>query len=264
MTLWLYLLPPMAALATLFGGWLVVRFLRNQKVQAMRLLSGVAAGYLVAMTLMRVLPEALAHGGNTMAIWALGGFVLVHVLEHGLSGHFHYGEETHTHIGSTMTGFLALAGLSLHSMMDGMAIMAALRTGTGLGTLVFLGILLHRIPEGGTISSIFLAHGHGPRGAILAAATLAAAALVGALGQAWLHIPLGPVLGLTAGLGLYVACSDLLPQAQKERGWKSSLSLTAGVVAFLMTALLVPHDHGHAPSPEPPGHVHDPATPHEH
>jgi zinc transporter ZupT len=241
----LYALAPLAALATLFGGWLVVSFLRSGQAHVMRLLSGVAAGYLISVTLVRVLPEAIEQGGPGMMFWALGGFILVHAIEHGISPHFHYGEETHVHVGTSMTGILALVGLSLHSMMDGMAITAAIRSHSNLGMLVFVGILLHRIPEGGTISSIFLARGFGARGAMMAAATLAFAALLGSLGQDWLHIPLGPVLGVTAGLGIYVASSDLLPEAQKEKGWKSTLSLLAGVAILLVSSALAPHEHGH-------------------
>ncbi|MCE1228270.1 MAG: ZIP family metal transporter [Firmicutes bacterium] len=241
----LYVLAPAAALATLLGGWLVVRFFRG-KSSLMRHMSGLAAGYLVAVTLMRLLPEAMEHGGHRMAMWALGGFFLVHLLEHGLSTHFHYGEETHAHETTWLTGVMALVGLSLHSFMDGMALMAAVCTDGTLGLLVFLGILLHRIPEGATISSIFLVQGFGARGAVLAAGGLALAAWLGAFSQGWLSLPVGPVLALSAGLSLYVASADLLPQAQKEKGWKSTLGLAAGILLFLLTSYLVDHGHGHA------------------
>jgi len=237
-----YWLAPVAALATLFGGWLVVRFLQG-RASLMRLMSGVAAGYLLAVTLVRVLPESVEQGGEKMALWAVAGFFLVHFLEHGISPHFHYGEETHPHSGGAMTGLLALLGLSLHSFMDGMSITAAMRTHSGLGLMVFTGVLLHRIPEGATISSIFLVRGFGNRGAVLAAGFLALAAIIGSMSQGLLHIHLGPVLGLTGGLGLYVACSDLLPEAQKEKGWKSTAALLLGIGLFVILLYLAPHHH---------------------
>ena len=233
---------PLASLATLLGGWGVVRFLQG-RAQYMRLLSGIAAGYLLSVTLVKVIPECLegALGGAENAFWVLGGYLLVHMMEHGLTTHFHYGEETHH--ATPITGVMALVGLSLHSLMDGVAIGAALAMGGNLGPLVVLGIMLHRIPEGGTIASIFLVHGFGRRGALLAAATLAAAALLGAMGQAVLHLPVGPTLGLTAGLALYVASSDLLPEVQKEAGPRGALSLLAGVGIFLVGARFLPHIH---------------------
>jgi zinc transporter ZupT len=124
-----------------------------------------------------------------------------------------------------------------------MSITAAMGRESALGVLVFMGVLLHRVPEGATISSIFLVGGAGARAALYAAGVLAVAALLGALCQDAFLIPHGPVLALAAGLGLYVACADLLPQAQKEKGWKSSLFLAIGVLLFLVANRLLPHDH---------------------
>jgi zinc transporter ZupT len=238
----LYWLAPLASLATLLGGWGVVRFLQG-RAGFMRLLSGVAAGYLLSVTLVRIIPESMeSMGGEANAMWVLAGYLLVHVMEHGITLHFHYGEETH-HDGSRLSGVMALVGLSLHSLMDGVAIAAALSMHSNLGPLVVLGILFHRIPEGGTIASIFLVDGFGNRGALLASGTLALAAMVGSLGQTMLHLPTGPILGLTAGLTLYVASSDLLPEVQKERGFRSTIALLSGVGIFLVSARLLPHTH---------------------
>ncbi len=220
----------------------MVRFLQG-RASLMRHMSGVAAGYLMSVTLVRVLPEAVEQGGEGMALWAVAGFFLIHLIEHGISPHFHYGEETHTHSGSALTGVIALVGLSLHSFMDGMSITAAMRTHSGLGLMVFMGVMLHRIPEGATISSIFLVRGFGNRKSIIAAGILALAALVGSMSQEYLNIKLGPVLGLTGGLGLYVACSDLLPEAQKEKGWKSTAGLLVGILLFMAVLGLTPHHH---------------------
>jgi len=231
-----------ASLATLLGGWGVVRFLQG-RAQFMRLLSGVAAGYLLSVTVVRIIPECLeAKGGELNAYWVLAGYLLVHVMEHGITLHFHYGEETHTD-GSPLSGVLALIGLSLHSLMDGVAIAAALSTHSNLGPLVVLGILFHRIPEGGTIASIFLVRGFGNRAAMLAAGTLAMAAMLGAAGQSLLNLPTGPILGLTAGLALYVASSDLLPEVQKVSGLRSTIALLSGVGIFLLSSRLLPHQH---------------------
>lgn len=232
----------LASLATLFGGWLVVRFLQG-RASTMRLISGVAAGYLLSAALVRIIPESLEQGGEGTAFWVLGGFLLVHVMEHGITMHFHYGEETHMD-GGPMAGIMALVGLSLHSFMDGLALAAAVHSSSNLGLFMFMALLLHRIPEGATISSIFLARGFGKRGALLASAGLAAATLIGAMSQSALHLSPAPVLALAGGLVIYVASSDLLPEVQKERGWKSTLALLTGFGIFLITALIAPHQHG--------------------
>ena len=222
----------------------MVHFLHG-RASVMRLLSGAAAGYLVSVTLVRILPEALHLGGERMALWAVGGFLFVHLMEHGITPHFHYGEESHEHEGTAMSGLIALLGLSMHSFLDGMSITAAMGADAALGVLVFLGVLLHRVPEGATISSIFLVRGFGPKGALLAAGTLAITALLGALCQGIFAIPVGPVLAVAAGLALYVACADLLPEAQREKGWKSSASLAAGFLLFAAANFLLHDAHGH-------------------
>jgi zinc transporter ZupT len=232
----------LASLATLFGGWLVVRFLQG-RASTMRLISGVAAGYLLSAAVVRIIPESLEQGGEGTAFWVLGGFLLVHVMEHGITPHFHYGEETHMD-GGPMTGIMALVGLSMHSFMDGLALAAAVRSSSNLGLFMFMALLLHRIPEGATISSIFLARGFGRRGALLASAGLAVATLLGAMSQSALHLSPAPVLAMAGGLVIYVASSDLLPEAQKERGWKSTLALLTGFAIFLITAMIAPHQHG--------------------
>ena len=230
----------LAALGSLVGGWAVVRFLRG-RASVMRLVSGLAAGYLLAVALMGIIPECLQpeNGGQANALWIVVGYLLVHLMEHGITPHFHYGEETHA--GSRMSGVMALVGLSLHSLMDGVALAAALAAHGNLGSLIFAAILVHRIPEGGTIASIFLARGFGSVGALLAAATLAFATLAGAWGQELLRIPVGPTLAAAAGLAIYVASSDLLPEVQKEPGWKSSLSIVAGLGLYLASAHFFPH-----------------------
>jgi zinc transporter ZupT len=249
-----------ACLATLLGGWLAVRLLGGRG-SLMRHISGAAAGYLVAATLARVLPEALRLGGDGMAAWAICGFAAVHVIEHGITPHFHYGEEKACHGATAAAGVMALVGLSMHSFLDGMSIVAAAGAEYSLGVLVFLGVLLHRVPEGATISSIFLVRGSGGRAAMLAAGALAGAALAGAACQGALRVPEGPVLAVAAGLALYVACADLLPQAQREKGWKSTASLLAGVLLFAAANHLMPHGHG--PAEAAPGPAAPEAGPHD-
>lgn len=221
---------------------MVVRFLQG-RASTMRLISGIAAGYLLSAALVRIIPESLEQGGEGTAFWVLGGFLLVHVMEHGITIHFHYGEETHME-GGPMTGIMALVGLSLHSFMDGLALAAAVRSSSNLGLFMFMALILHRIPEGATISSIFLARGYGRRGALLASAGLAVATLIGAMSQSAMHLNPAPVLAMAGGLVIYVASSDLLPEAQKEKGWKSTLALLIGFGLFLATQLIAPHQHG--------------------
>jgi ZIP family zinc transporter/zinc and cadmium transporter len=95
------------------------------------------------------------------AVTVFLGYLLVHLTQHVLTPHFHFGEETHhdAMIGRWV-GVIALAGLLLHTFFDGVAIASGFGVSASLGGLVFLAILLHKIPEGVTVASIMLASGN--------------------------------------------------------------------------------------------------------
>ena len=90
---------------------------------------------------------------------ALVAYVLVHLTQHTIGRHFHFGEETHSV--SELVSVSALVGLLMHTFVDGVAVASGLRVGAGLGMLVFIAVLLHKFPEGLAISSLFLAAGAG-------------------------------------------------------------------------------------------------------
>jgi len=103
------------------------------------------AGFMVSVVMLSMLPEAFASGPGA-APWVLGGFLAVHLAQHVLTPHFHFGEETH-HV-SPGAGASAVVGLSLHTFFDGVAIASGLLVSPGLGALLFLAVFLHKLPEG--------------------------------------------------------------------------------------------------------------------
>src|SRR5690606_31162363 len=122
----------------------------------------------VVVAIVGLVPEAIVHGGPRAAGVILAGFLLVHLTQHALVGHFHFGEETH-HV-SRAVSVSALAGLLLHTFVDGVAIASAFHVSDELGVLVFGAIVLHKVPEGLAISSLWIASGRTPRAALGAAA----------------------------------------------------------------------------------------------
>ena len=195
-------LPPLlfavlAGAANLIGA-LVVTTRRGWSPRALQTIVAFSAGFLIAVALAGLLPEALAEHGESAALVALAGYVLVHLTQHVLGRHFHFGEETHEV--SRFAGFAALGGLMLHTFVDGVAIASGFQVSPELGLLVFLGIFLHKVPEGLAISSLFLASGASRRQALTAAVVLAAATVLGALVAGRLADKVGrrPVMVLSA------------------------------------------------------------------
>ena len=222
----------LAAAAANMAGALAVTWRRQWSVVAIDTMIAVAAGFMIAVSLIDMFPEAIARGGESAAAIVLLGYLLVHLTQHTLVKHFHFGEETHPV--STMVGVSALGGLLLHTFVDGVAIASGFHVSRSLGMLVFLAILLHKLPEGLAISSLFLAAGRSRRDALLAAAALGAATILGyALTES-----LGSLaqygLPLAAGVTLYVGASNLVPEFQAKSGWRLPLAFFAGCALYLI------------------------------
>jgi ZIP family zinc transporter/zinc and cadmium transporter len=199
--------------------------------RALQTIVAVSAGFLISVSFTGLLPEAVALHGERAALVALGGYVLVHLTQHVLGRHFHFGEETHEV--SRLTGLAALVGLLLHTFVDGVAIASGFGVSPQLGVLVFLAIFLHKVPEGLAITSLFLASGASRAQALLAATTLALATVVGAFVTEWVSVVAEYGLAISAGVTLYVGASNLVPEFQQDRGWRLPLAFVGGCLCYL-------------------------------
>lgn len=195
------------------------------------------AGFMLAVCVIEIIPEALARGGATAPLLVLAGYLAVHLTQHTVTPHFHFGEETHTV--NAVAGSSALVGLLLHTFFDGVAIASAFLVGRELGLLVFVAIALHKLPEGVTISSLMLAGGRPARAAIEAAGLLGIATVAGVLLTDHLGFLVNNGLALSGGVTLYVAASNLVPEFQGKPGWRLPVAFFAGAGTFYLTRLLV-------------------------
>lgn len=231
------LLGLIAALANVAGGLILVSR-RHWNDLVLRYFVGLGAGFMLATSLVHMLPVAVAQSERG-PILILTGYFLVHFFEHTVAPHFHFGEETHAHaMKKPSAPWTALTGLSVHAFFDGLSIASGLAVSRSLGILVFVAILLHKLPEGFTVASIALASGQGRSGALRSSLILAAATLLGALSlvdPGWV----GVALPLSTGVTLYVAASDLIPEVNSIRGVRMAASVFAGVALSLLGAELL-------------------------
>ena len=219
-----------AAAANILGA-AAVTWRARWSLQTLETLVALSAGFMISVTIVDILPEALARGGRTAAMVALGGYVLVHLTQHTLAPHFHFGEETHEV--SAVASVSALIGLLLHTFVDGVAIASGFHVSQSLGLLIFFAILLHKFPEGLAISSLFLAAGAGRRKALGAAALLGVATIAGVLLTSTIEGLSRHGLALSGGVTLYVAASNLVPEFQAKRGIRLPAAFFAGCVLYL-------------------------------
>lgn len=227
----------LAAAGNLLGGGLVLSG-RPASRQTLAVLTGFGGGFLLALAVVELVPASV-DVPNGMFIVLLG-FLLVHLTQHVLTPHFHYGVETH---GDAMVspgiGLLALVGLLPHSFFDGVAIGGGFLHSDRLGGLVVVGVLLHKIPTGVSLGSIMLASGNERGRSMLAVLAIALATVLGAVATPFVDILVRYGLAMAAGVTLYVAASNLIPEAQRERGWPVQLGVFGGALTFAVARWLV-------------------------
>lgn len=192
----------------------------------------VAAGFLISVALVDLLPESIERVGAAGPAIALAAYIAVHLTQHTIGQHFHFGEETHEV--SELVSTTALVGLLMHTFVDGVAVASGLAVSPRLGALVFAAVVLHKFPEGLAISSLFLAAGAGPRKALLAAAALGVTTFAGVLLTDRIPFLLEYGLPISAGVTLYVGASNLVPEFQDTPGLRVPLSFVAGCGLYFL------------------------------
>ena len=228
----------LAALANVAGG-LVVVARKHWNEMFLKYFIALGAGFMLAATLLRMLPESMRLSENA-PLWMLAGYFLVHFFEHTVAPHFHFGEEVHSdEMLRPAAALSALVGLSTHTFFDGVSIASGFLISIPLGLLIACAVMLHKIPEGFTVASIALASGRGKKGALAASCTLAAATLLGVIGMNRFAFAIGYALPVSTGVTLYVAASDLMPEVNESRGIRMALVVFLGVALFYSMELLL-------------------------
>src|SRR5438094_6216641 len=227
------LLGLVAAAGNLLGGYFVVR--KDWPRQYLQYFLALGAGYMLAVAFLEIIPESIALAGRDALFFVLAGFFLVHLFEHTLAPHFHFGEETHTEeMSHHRAQSSVMLGLTIHTFFDGVAIAAGFLVSTWLGAVMFFAVFLHKLPEGFTVASVVLASGQGKRNAILAAGLLGVATVAGVALTTSLQGQLKYALPLAGGVTWYVAATDLLPEVKREPNGRMALLVFAGVVSLLI------------------------------
>lgn len=204
-----------------------------------------SGGVLLGAAFFDMIPESSVLLGAKIGLPLMAGFLLIFVLEHFLIVHPHpeeaaeHGQAHHIHMGLT-----AYAGLSVHSLLDGLALSSAYRT-PALGAVVTLAIVLHTIPTAFALTSLLLLD-RWARGAIVLWMTLFALSIPAGALITWLMLVdagssiIGAAIALSAGTFLAIATSDLLPQIREHENPRNMplVFLFAGLFVCWLSSLL--------------------------
>ncbi len=234
-----------AFLTTLLGGMVAHRVGDRR-----HLVLGFAAGLMLGVVGFDLLPEALysrpgaVFGVPTGLLLLVAGFLTVHVVERSMAVHRGHESEyaVHTHpAGHTRArpqglGIAAACALVGHSVMDGFAIGAGFQAGRVVGTVVAIAVVAHDFADGFNTYTVTRLYGNARRRAFALLACDAVAPVAGAAATVAFTIPqpaLGLYLGFFGGFLLYLATSDILPEAHTPHPSLSTLLCTIGGTGFM-------------------------------
>jgi zinc and cadmium transporter len=203
-----------------------------------------AAGALLAAVFMDLLKEGLEQSTvETVLYAALAGILLFFFAERFLRWFHHH----HQHEEADPAVPLIIAGDTIHNALDGVAIAAAFMVSIPTGIVTAIAVGAHEIPQEIGDFGLLLKKGMSRKKVLLvnllsACATVAAAVITYAIGSSE-QLPLGVLLGLSAGFLLYIALSDIVPLIHEHTDHKrlfdvQALLLIVGVVVVSTSVAL--------------------------
>lgn len=207
-----------------------------------------AAGALLAAAFFELLPESIEQVAPGVATrWALLGIVLFFLLEHFI--HWFHHNHSHEDKHGSAVAPLVIIGDSVHNFIDGIAIGAAFLINVPTGIVVALAVAAHEIPQEIGDFGLLLKAGYSRKKVLLINAASALMSTFGAVATFWIgsqaELPLGELLGLTAGLFIYIAASDLIPAIHHGALKKSPNYLAAGLLMLGILVVGVATDYAH-------------------
>lgn len=233
-------------LASLVGATLII-FLKNKSSLVSEKLTGFAAGVLLSVGILDLLVEAFEHGSEpaTVSYFVLAGVLFVFLLEKsGMWFHHHDGDHgKHPPIAGIFIGDM------IHNFIDGFAIGATFLISKEAGIATALAVAFHELPKEMADFTIYLRSGFSNLKTILLNLTSSFVAVIGGLSVYFMSDFVekneANLLAATAGMFLFIALSDLVPEMHEEMekaGNKSRLSwimifalgIGVGVISSLM------------------------------
>ena len=201
-----------------------------------------AAGVLLATTFLELVPEAVerSHDDGNIFIATLAAMIGFFFLERVLHG-FHVHEDSEdSHVGPS--GYLILVGDGVHNFIDGVAIAASFAASPALGLATTLAVTVHEVPQELADFSILISGGFSVRTALVLNFVSGLTALLGPLfffaveGLAEKH--LAWFMTTTAGMFIYIAGSDLIPQVHHHRAAPGGLVYVPFLGGIALIAIL--------------------------
>jgi zinc transporter ZupT len=221
-----------ALVATLLGSLIPLIQAKWADRQKWRLLA-FSSGVLLGIAILHLFPETWEHAGKSGSITILITFGILFAAEN-MTSH-HAGHDFLHHATGEMVPLAALLALTLHAVVDGMAMGISLRGNLAFGSAISVGVILHKFVDGLTRTSLLHAAKYYQLKEISLSVLLATATPIGAfltyMSAAHLNPhTIGILLGVSTGSFIYVGAADLLPRLHESNDRHNLMFFLIGLI----------------------------------
>lgn len=265
-----FILTILAGLSTGIGS-LIAFFIKDKSIKFLAFSMGLAAGVMLYLSFMEMLPHATHSIGATLAhehdaswyaiIAFFSGMLLVGIIDH-LTPHHHGPQESDVTLDQDATtinsnklmrvGTMTAIALAIHNFPEGLATFVSALEDPHLGLTIAIAIALHNIPEGIAVSMpIYYATGNKTK-AFMYSFLSGLVEPIGAILGYFIFMPyltpfiMGMLIAGVAGIMVFISLDQLLPSAHEYDDHRFSIyGVVLGMFAMAVSlALLVGH-HAH-------------------
>ncbi len=224
-----------AFVATLLGGLFAIKF-----KDRLHLILGFSAGAVIGVAFFDLIPEAIQLSGTNYDISTITsivalGFVGYMILDRFFIFHSHGHDEHEDHANNR--GLLGAGSLTIHSLLDGIAIGLSFQVSAAVGIIVATAVLVHDFSDGINTVNLILKNKGEKSTAFRWLLVDAFAPVVGIISTMFFTVPestLGIILAVFAGFFLYIGASDLLPESHHGHPtiWTTVVTILGVVVLY--------------------------------
>ena len=229
---------------TLIGSIIVLLTRNNQKVIDFSI--SIGFGVLVSLIILELIPESFEllsgeYGGEyviiIMILLVLLGIIVLKILDRFIPDHEVNHKDNLIHI-----GVMTSVALFIHNLLEGMAVYTSLESSLKLGSLLGIGVALHNIPLGMSITSF--AYRKGKYKALLLSLLVSLSTFIGGfitflfadgvISGLWEGI----ILTVTLGMLIYIIIFELLPHIiENKKKVITYIGIIVGILLLFISTL---------------------------
>ena len=235
-------------LASLVGVFFTIKFLSDWTKKNIKYLLAFASGIFTIVSY-NLVNEALELGTNTLFVWMaiICGFFIFLIAERFYPDiHCHHDNQKCLSKDLNNGARKILIGDAFHNIGDGVLLAPIFVANIKLGLMVAFGILIHEIVQ--EISEFFVLKnaGYSTKKALTLNFLTSSTILIGAIGGfylSFLEYLIGPFIGFTAGIFIYILLADLVPKSirysrQEKKYFNYIVWIIFGILLILAVNLL--------------------------